>query len=64
MKDPIPLIETGEIELVPMLDRPVEAEIGLHIVKPGIPEIEFERVTLIVDTIMNDEDLTVIGTTE
>ena len=49
-----------------MLNRPVEAEIGLYRVEPGIPEVEIEveRVTLKVDTGMNDEDPTVGGTTE
>ena len=60
------MIETGEIELVPMLNRPVKAEIGLYRVEPGIPEIEveLEKVTLKVDIGMNDEDPTVGGTTE
>ena len=44
-----------------MLNRPVEAEIGLYRVEPGIPEVkvELERVTLKVDTGINDEDPTV-----
>ena len=54
------------IELVPILNRPVKAEIGLYRVDPGIPEVEveLERVTLKEGTDMNDEDLTVGGTTE
>ena len=49
-----------------MLNRPVEAEIGLYRVEPGIPEVEveLERVPLKVDIGMNDEDPTVGDTTE
>ena len=55
----------GEIELVPIWNRPVEAEIGLYRVEPGIPEVEveLERAILKVGTDMHDEDPTVGGTT-
>ena len=55
----------GEIELVPILNRSVEAEIGLYKVEPGMPEVEveLETATLKVGTDMNDEDPTVGGTT-
>ena len=49
-----------------MLNRHVEAEIGLYRVEAGIPEVEveLEKVTLKVDIGMYNEDPTVEGTTK